>query len=46
MVIDAETRDVIHDMYLCKVEKVDGELWNVEFGAVAQVKDPVKAART
>jgi branched-chain amino acid transport system substrate-binding protein len=45
MTIDAETRDVVHDIYLRKVEKVDGELWNVEFAAVAQVKDPVKAAR-
>jgi branched-chain amino acid transport system substrate-binding protein len=45
MAIDAETRDVIHDIYLRKVEKRNGELWNVEFGAVAQVKDPVKAAR-
>jgi branched-chain amino acid transport system substrate-binding protein len=45
MAIDAETRDVIHDIYLRRVEKVNGELWNVEFGAVAQVKDPVKAAR-
>jgi branched-chain amino acid transport system substrate-binding protein len=45
MAIDAETRDVIHDIYLRRVEKVNGELWNVEFDAVAQVKDPVKAAR-
>jgi len=45
MTIDAETRDVVHDIYLRKVEKVNGELWNVEFAAVAQVKDPVKAAR-
>jgi len=45
MAIDAETRDVVHDIYLRKVEKVNGELWNVEFAAVAQVKDPVKAAR-
>jgi branched-chain amino acid transport system substrate-binding protein len=43
--IDAETRDVIHDIYLRKVEKQNGELWNVEFDAVKQVKDPVKAAR-
>ncbi len=45
MAIDAETRDVVHDIYLRKVEKVNGELWNVEFDAVAQVKDPAKAAR-
>jgi branched-chain amino acid transport system substrate-binding protein len=45
MAIDAATRDVIHDIYLRKVEKVNGELWNVEFANVAQVKDPVKATR-
>jgi branched-chain amino acid transport system substrate-binding protein len=45
MTIDPETRDVIHDIYLRKVEKVNGELWNVEFAKVEQVKDPVKAER-
>jgi branched-chain amino acid transport system substrate-binding protein len=45
MTIDPETRDVIHDIYLRKVEKVNGELWNVEFAKLEQVKDPVKAAR-
>jgi branched-chain amino acid transport system substrate-binding protein len=45
MAIDPDTRDVVHDIYLRKVEKVDGELWNVEFDAIPQVKDPVKAAR-
>src|SRR5215467_2802087 len=45
MTIDPETRDVIHNIYLRKVEKVNGELWNVEFATVENVKDPVKAAR-
>jgi branched-chain amino acid transport system substrate-binding protein len=45
MTIDPETRDVIHDIYLRKVEKANGELWNVEFAKVEQVKDPVKAER-
>jgi len=45
MTIDPETRDVIHNIYLRKVEKVNGELWNVEFATVEQVKDPVKAER-
>ena len=43
MTIDPETRDVIHTIYLRKVEKVNGELWNIEFAAVENVKDPVKA---
>jgi branched-chain amino acid transport system substrate-binding protein len=43
--IDAETRDVIHNIYIRKVEKADGELYNVEFATVENVKDPVKAAK-
>ena len=45
MMIDPETRDVIHNIYVRKVEKVNGELWNIEFETVEKVKDPVKAAR-
>jgi branched-chain amino acid transport system substrate-binding protein len=45
MTIDPETRDVIHNIYLRKVEKVNGELWNVEFATIENVKDPVKAER-
>ena len=45
MSIDPQTRDVIHNIYLRKVEKVNGELWNVEHATVENVKDPVKAAK-
>ena len=45
MTIDPETRDVIHNIYMRRVEKVNGELWNIEFATVENVKDPVKAAR-
>ena len=45
MTIDPETRDVIHNVYMRKVEKVNGELWNTEFATVENVKDPVKAAK-
>ena len=45
MTIDPETRDVIHNIYLRRVEKINGELWNIEFVTVENVKDPVKAAR-
>jgi branched-chain amino acid transport system substrate-binding protein len=45
MSIDAETRDVVHNIYLRKVERVDGELYSVEFGAVSAVKDPLKLAK-
>jgi len=45
MTIDPETRDVISNIYLRRVEKVNGELWNIEFATVENVKDPVKAAK-
>jgi len=43
--IDPETRDIVQDIYIRKVEKVNGELYNVEFAKIEQVKDPVKAAK-
>lgn len=42
MFIDAQTRDVVHNIYLRKVEKQSGELYNVEFDAIKDVKDPGK----
>ena len=41
--IDAQTRDVVHNIYLRKVEKKDGQLYNVEFDVIQDVKDPGKA---
>ena len=43
--IDPETRDIIQNIYVRKVSKVDGELYNVEFATIPNVKDPVKAAK-
>ncbi len=37
MTIDPETRDVIQDVYLRKVERVNGHLYNVEFDRVRAV---------
>jgi branched-chain amino acid transport system substrate-binding protein len=37
MTIDPETRDVIQDVYLRKVERVNGHLYNVEFDRVRDV---------
>jgi len=42
VLIDAQTRDIVQDMYIRKVEKKDGQLWNVEFDAVKAMKDPGK----
>ncbi len=43
MYIDAQTRDVVQNIYLRKVERKDGELHNVEFDVIKDVKDPGKA---
>ena len=40
--IDAQTRDIVQDIYIRKVEKVDGQLYNVEFDVQKSVKDPAK----
>lgn len=40
--IDAQTRDVVHNIYLRKVERKDGQLHNVEFDVLKDVKDPGK----
>jgi branched-chain amino acid transport system substrate-binding protein len=40
--IDPETRDIVQNIYVRKVEKVDGELYNVEFATFEAVKDPGK----
>jgi branched-chain amino acid transport system substrate-binding protein len=40
--IDPETRDIVQNIYIGKVEKVDGELYNVEFATFEAVKDPLK----
>jgi branched-chain amino acid transport system substrate-binding protein len=43
--IDPDTRDIVQNIYLRKVEKVNGELYNVEFQTFEAVKDPMKAAK-
>jgi hypothetical protein len=41
--IDPETRDVIETVYIRRVEAVNGQLVNVEFDKIKNVKDPIKA---
>ncbi len=43
--IDPETRDIVQNVYIRKVEKVDGELYNVEFETFNAVKDPGKTKK-
>ena len=40
--IDPETRDIIQTVYIREVEKVGGEIRNVEFDKIENVKDPAK----
>ena len=43
VLIDGQTRDIVQDMYIRKVERVGGALYNVEFDAIKQMKDPGKS---
>ncbi len=40
--IEASTRELIQNIYVRKVERVDGELYNVEFATFQAVADPAK----
>jgi len=45
MSIDPETRDVVQDVYIRRVQKVGDELVNVPFDRIAAVKDPAGERR-
>jgi branched-chain amino acid transport system substrate-binding protein len=45
MSIDRATGEVVHNIYIRRVEKVDGELRNVEFVTFSNVRDPRVAAK-
>jgi branched-chain amino acid transport system substrate-binding protein len=40
--IDPDTRDIVQNIYIRKVEKVNGQLYSVEFTTYEAVKDPMK----
>jgi branched-chain amino acid transport system substrate-binding protein len=42
IMIDPETRDIVQTVYIRRVEKVNGQLVNVEFDKFENVKDPGK----
>ena len=42
IMIDPETRDIVQTVYIRKVEKVNGQLYNIEFDKFPDVKDPGK----
>ena len=41
--IDPATRDIVQNVYVRKVERKDGQLYNIEFATFEAVKDPGKA---
>ena len=43
--IDPQTRDIVQNIYISKVEKKDGELWAIEFATFDAVKDPLKQSK-
>jgi branched-chain amino acid transport system substrate-binding protein len=45
MSIDRQTGDVVHNIYIRKVERMDGALHNVEFATFETVKDFAPAIR-
>src|ERR1700730_10368096 len=45
MSIDPDTRDIVQPIYIRKVEKINGELWNTEFATFDDVKDPLKVKK-
>jgi branched-chain amino acid transport system substrate-binding protein len=42
IMIDPQTRDIVQNIYIRRVEKVDGKLANVEIDTIPMVKDPWK----
>jgi branched-chain amino acid transport system substrate-binding protein len=42
IMVDPETRDIVQTVYIRRVEKIDGLLYNVEFDRFPDVKDPGK----
>jgi branched-chain amino acid transport system substrate-binding protein len=43
--VDPDTREMIQNIYVRKVERRDGELYNVEFATIPMFKDPSKAKK-
>jgi branched-chain amino acid transport system substrate-binding protein len=45
MSIDPDTRDVIHNIYVRRVQRINGELYNQEIATFETIKDPLKATK-
>jgi branched-chain amino acid transport system substrate-binding protein len=44
VLIDAQTRDIVQDIYIRRVERRNGQLWNIEFDIIKGVRDPGKGS--
>lgn len=42
--IDPKTRDIVQNIYIRRCERVNGQLYNVEFDTIKAVHDPAKSA--
>jgi branched-chain amino acid transport system substrate-binding protein len=43
--IDAQTRDIVQNVYIRRVERINGQLYNTEFDVLKDVKDPGKSGK-
>ena len=43
--IDPDTREIVQNVYMGKIEKVKGELFNMQFKTFPAVKDPLKMTK-
>jgi branched-chain amino acid transport system substrate-binding protein len=39
--IDPDTRDIVQNVYIRKADKKDGQIYNIEFATIPNVKDPL-----
>jgi branched-chain amino acid transport system substrate-binding protein len=44
VLIDAQTRDIVQNIYIRRVERRNGQLWNMEFAVIKDVKDQNKGS--
>ena len=42
VLIDAQTRDIVQDIYVRRVERRNGQLWNIEIDVNKSVKDTAR----
>ena len=43
--IDAQTREIVQNVYIRRVERINGQLYNTELDLLKDVKDPAKTVK-